>query len=298
MAQAYPSRPIHFVVAFPPGSATDATVRVIANHISKVSGATVVVDNKAGANGFLAAEAVAKAAPDGYTVLATTQTTHAINPAIFRKLPYDAVKDFTPVSPMSRGALLLVAAPGFAANSIAELTAMAKASPGKITYASGNMSSRAGGELYEATAGVKLLHVPYKGAPQALTDVIGGVVDLMWADSFTGSAQLKAGRVKALASTGAERMRSAPHVPTMIEQGMPGFELYAWSALYLPAHAPAALVKQMNDWVKGAIKDNPAFFESGGGSPFHLSPADFSRFQAKEIELWARIVRLAGIEPE
>lgn len=298
LAQTYPGKPIRFVVAFPAGSATDATARVVANHITRVSGVTVVVDNKAGANGFLAAEAVAKSAPDGHTVLITTQTTHAINPSVFRKLPYDPVREFIPVSPISRGAMLLVAAPGFPANNMAELTALAKASPGKITFASGNMSSRAAGELYAAIAGVKLLHVPYKGAPQALTDVAGGQVDLIWADSFIGLTQLKYGRVKALGSTGAERIRTAPGVHTMIEQGLPGFELYAWSAAYFPAGTSSALVLQMSDWIKGAIRSDAAFFESGGGSSFHLSPADFARFQAKEIDLWARIIKAAGVEPE
>ncbi len=297
-AQTYPARPLRFVVAFPAGSATDANARVVAHHITQRTGVAVVVENKAGANGFLAAEAVARSAPDGHTMLVTTQTTHAINPNVFKRLPYDPVKDFAPVAPISRGALLLVAAPGFPANNLAELTALAKATPGKVSFASGNMSSRAGGELYAAMAGVKLLHVPYKGAPQALNDVSAGLVDLMWADAYTGSAQLRSGRVKALGSTGVQRLRTAPGVPTMAEQGMAGFELYAWSAAYFPAHTPAALVQQMNHWILGAIQAEPSFFESGGGSAFHLSPAEFAQFQAKELALWARIVQSAGIEPE
>jgi tripartite-type tricarboxylate transporter receptor subunit TctC len=297
-AQTWPARPIRFVVAFPAGSATDSAARLVGNYVARVSGQAVVVDNRPGANGFIAAEAVAKAAPDGYTVLVTTQSTHAINPAMFRKLPYDPVKDFTPVSPISRGALILVAAPTFRANNLAELTALAKAQPGKVTFASGNMSSRAGGELYAMMAGVKLLHVPYKGVPQALPDLLSGQVDLMWADSYTGISQLKAGRVKALATTGSERMRSAPNVPTTIEQGLPGFELYAWTGVYLPANAPPAIVNQLNEWVRGAIKADPAFFEAGGGASYWLSPAEFSRYQASEIDLWARIVKAAGVEPE
>ena len=298
MAQTYPTKPIRFVVSFPAGSGTDSAARLVANYITKTTGHVIVVDNKPGANGFIAAETVAKAPADGYTVLITTQTTHAINPSMFKKLPYDPVRDFTPVSPITKGALLLVAANGFPAGNVAELTALAKRQPGKITFASGNMSSRAGGELYAMMAGVQLLHVPYKGAPQALTDVVAGQVNLMWADSFIGSGQLKAGRVKALATTGAERMRNAPEVPTMVEQGFPGYELVAWSAAYLPANAPAEIVNRLNGWIQAAVKADPGYFDATGGVPFPLSPADFVKFQAKEIDLWARIVKASGVEPE
>lgn len=298
MAQTYPTKPIRFVVSFPAGSGTDSAARLVANHITKTSGHVIVVDNKPGANGFIAAETVAKAPADGYTVLITTQTTHAINPSMFKKLPYDPVRDFTPVSPITKGALILVAANSFPAGNVAELTALAKKQPGKITFASGNMSSRAGGELYAMMANVQLLHVPYKGAPQALTDVVAGQVNLMWADTFTGSGQLKSGRVKALATTGAERMKNAPEVPTMVEQGYPGYELYAWSAAYLPANAPAEIVNRLNGWIQAAVKADTAYFDAGGGVPFPLSPGDFAKFQAKEIDLWARIVKASGVEPE
>ncbi|MGQ0547688.1 MAG: Bug family tripartite tricarboxylate transporter substrate binding protein [Betaproteobacteria bacterium] len=296
-AQAYPAKPIRFVVAFGPGSATDAVARFVGNHVSKATGQPVVVDNRGGASGFIAAEMVARAPADGYTVLVTTQTTQAANASLFRKLPYDPVKDFAPVSPVSRGALVLVAAKDFPADSVAALVALAKKNPGKYTFASGNASSRAGGDLFRAVAGVDILHVPYKSAPQALTDLVGGQIHLMWADVHTGMGQVRAGRVKPLATTGARRLRTAPDVPTMAEQGVP-YELYAWTGIYLPAGAPAAIVARLNELVAAAIKSDPAYFEASGSEPFPMSPAEFAAFQAREIALWAKIVKLAGIEPE
>jgi len=297
-AQAYPSKPVKLIVAFGPGTATDAVARFVGNHISKSTGQPVIVDNKGGANGFIASEFVAKSAPDGYTLLITTQTTHAANPSLFRKLPYDPVKEFTPVSSIGRGALVLVAAPGFPANNVAELTALAKKQPGKLSFGAGNASARAGGELYRMLGNVDLLHVPYKSAPQAILDLLSGRIDLIWADVYTGMTQVKAGKLKALATTGAARLRTAPGVPTMIEQGVAGYELYAWTGAFLPAKAPVELVRRVNELIVAAIKADPAFFDASGSEAHPLSPEEFARFQAREIALWAKIVKAAGIEPE
>ncbi len=295
---AYPNKPIRFVVAFAAGSATDAAARYVGQQITQMTGQPVIVDNKPGASGFIAVDAVVKAAADGYTVFLTTQTTQAANPSLFKRLPYDPVRDLTPVAPISRAPLLLIAAPKFAADNLAQLTALAKARPGKLTFGAGNSSARAGGELFKMLAGVDLLHVPYKSNPQAITDLIGGQIDLVWADVFTGMTQVRAGNAKALATTGKRRIEAAKDVPTMIEQGLPGYELYAWTGVYLPAKAPPAIVQRLNQLVAAAVQADPKFFAVTGAEQFTASPQEFARFQDAEIALWARIVKTAGIEPE
>ncbi len=300
LAQAtdYPNKPIRFIVAFPAGSATDQAARLTAQQITKATGQGVVIDNRGGANGFIAAEAVAKAPPDGYTVLVTTGTTHAANPALFKKLPYDPVKDFTPITPLSNNAFVLVVAPNFPANSVADLAKLAKANPGKYSFASGNAPSRVGGEMFKMMAGVDLLHVPYKGAPQALTDILGGQVSMMWTDLRTGMPLVQGGKLKALAVTSQKRLALAPTIPTMIEQGYPDYVLANWVGVYLPAKAPADIVGKLNALIHAAVKADQAGHESTGGEVMLLSPADFAKLQASDTAMWARVTKAAGMEPE
>lgn len=297
-AGSYPSKPVRFVVAFPAGSATDQTARLVAQQITKVTGQSVVVDNRGGANGFIAAEAVAKAAPDGYTVLVTTGTTHAANPALFRKLPYDPVKDFTPVTPLSLGGFILVVAPGFAAQNVADLARLAKASPGKYSFASGNGPSRIGGEMFKMMSGADLLHVPYRGAPQALNDLMAGQVSMIWTDTRTGVPLVQAGKLKALAVTSRQRMSTLPQVPTMIEQGYPDYLLINWVGVYLPARATPELVTRLNSLLHAAVKAEMANLIANGGEALISSPEEFARLQASDTAMWARVVKAAGIEPE
>jgi len=300
MAQAtdYPNKPIRFIVAFPAGSATDQAARLTAQQITKATGQGVVIDNRGGANGFIAAEAVAKAPPDGYTVLVTTGTTHAANPALFKKLPYDPVKEFAPVTPLSNNAFVLVVAPSFPANSVADLAKLAKANPGKYSFASGNAPSRVGGEMFKMMAGVDLLHVPYKGAPQALTDILGGQVSMMWTDLRTGMPLVQGGKLKALAVTSQKRLALAPSIPTMIEQGYPDYVLANWVGVYLPAKTPADIVGKLNALVHAAVKADQAGHESTGGEVMLMSPADFAKLQASDTAMWARVTKAAGMEPE
>ena len=218
---AYPAKPLRFIVAFPAGSATDQVARLVAQQMTRAIGHSVVIDNRGGASGFIAAEAAAKAAPDGYTVLITTGTTHAANPALYKKLPYDPVRDFVPVTPLSNNAFVLVVAPSFPANSVADLAKLAKANPGKYSFASGNAPSRIGGEMFKMMAGVDLLHVPYKGAPQAITDLMGGQISMIWSDLRTAMPQVIGGKIRALAVTGKTRLAITPNIPTMIESGYP-----------------------------------------------------------------------------
>lgn len=300
MAQAtdYPNKPIRFIVAFPAGSATDQAARLVAHQMTKATGQSIVIDNRGGANGFIASEAVAKAPTDGYTVLLTTGTTHAANPALFKKLPYDPVKDFAPVTSLSNNAFVLVVPPNFPANSVADLAKLAKASPGKYSFASGNAPSRIGGEMFKMMAGVDLLHVPYKGAPQALTDILGGQVSMMWADLRTGMPMVQSGKMKALAVTGQKRLALAPNIPTMIEQGYPDYLLANWVGVYLPARTPVDIVNKLNALVHAAVKADQAGHESTGGEIQISSPAEFAKLQANDTAMWARVTKAAGMEPE
>ncbi|MGQ3115216.1 MAG: Bug family tripartite tricarboxylate transporter substrate binding protein [Hydrogenophaga sp.] len=297
-AEKYPNKPIRFVVAFAAGSATDTVARFVGAHITKVTGQPVVIENKPGGNGFLAASFVAKAPRDGYTALVTTQTTHAANPALFKRLPYDPVKDFTPIATVSKGATVLLARKDFPANNVRELTELAKKSPGSLTFASSSASARAGGELYKLLAGVDLLHVPYQSPSQIMTDIAGGRVDLTWSDGLNAMTNIRSGKMKALATTGAERMSSTPDIPTFAEQGLTDYQLYAWTAVYLPAQAPEAVARRLNELVREAIVSDPSYFRQSGSEPNPLTLEQFARFQEKEIALWARIVKAAGMEQE
>jgi tripartite-type tricarboxylate transporter receptor subunit TctC len=295
--QTLPAKPIKMIVPFGAGTVTDSAARLVADHITKATGQPVIVDNRAGANGILGADAAAKSTPDGYTVLVGTQTTQAANPSLFKALPYSPAQDFIPVGPISRGALVLVASPSFPANNVTELIALAKKNPGKYTFGHSSSSARAGGELFKMLAHVDLRDVPYKSAPQVLTDMLGGHVDLTWSDGFTALTQVKTGKLKALGTTGATRMPAAG-VPTIAEQGVAGYELYGWTGLWVPAKTPPDVVNRYAEWVQAAVKANTAAFASQGLEPFTMSPKEFASFQAAEIEKWARIVKAAGITPE
>ena len=297
-ASGYPNKPLRFIVSFPAGSATDQAARLVAQQMTKATGQGIVIDNRGGANGFIASEAVAKAPADGYTVLVTTGTTHAANPALFKKLPYDPVRDFAPVTPLSNNAFVLVVAPAFPANSVADLAKLAKANAGKYSFASGNAPSRIGGEMFKMMAGVDLLHVPYKGAPQALTDLMGGQITMMWTDLRTGMPLVQGGKLKALAVTGQKRLGLAPAIPTMIEQGYPDYVLANWVGVYLPAKTPPEIVARLNALVHAAVRADLPGHESTGGEVQLMSPGDFARLQATDTAMWARVTRAAGMEPE
>jgi len=297
-AQNYPNKPVKFVVAFPPGSATDQTARLVATQMTKLTGQPVVVENKAGANGFIACEFVAKANPDGYTVLITTGSTHSANPSLYKNLPYDPVKDFAPVTPLNFNMFILVTAPGFAANSVKEMTDLARANPDRLSFASGNAPSRVGGEMFKMMSGTKLIHVPYKGAPQALTDIMGGQVSVGWSDLKTAVPLVQAGKLKALAVTGRERLAILPQVPTMMEQGFPDYELSNWVGAYLPAKTSPEIVNKLNALMRTSVTVDRASHEAAGGQILLQSPEDFAKLQANDAAMWARVTKAAGMEME
>ena len=297
-ADTYPNRQVRFIVSFPAGSATDQVARLIAPQFTKATGQTVVIDNRGGASGFIACEAVAKAAPDGYTVLFTTGTTHAANPSLFRKLPYDPVKDFAPVTMLSINDFVLVVLPGFPAGNVADLAQLARTNPDKYSFASGNAPSRIGGEMFKMMSGTRLLHVPYRGAPQALGDLLGGQVSMIFSDLRTAMPQVAGGKLKALAVTGKKRLAIAPSIPTMIEQGYPDYDLFNWAGAYLPAKTPPEIVARLNALLHAAVRADQASHESTGGEVRLTTPEEFAKVQAADTAMWARVVKAAGMEPE
>ncbi|GAB7548597.1 Bug family tripartite tricarboxylate transporter substrate binding protein [Cupriavidus sp. CuC1] len=296
----FPDKPIRFVVPFAAGSATDQLARAIGQAITVDAKVTVVVDNKPGANGFIAASDVAKASPDGYTVLISTNTTHAANEHLFKKLPYDPVKDYVPVTALGRGGQIMVVNPQLPVNNVGEFIALAKKEPGKLSFGSGSSSSRIAGELFQQMAHVQLLHVPYKSNPLAVTDLLGNQIQMMITDTATGLPQVKSGKLKALGVSGKTRSPLAPNVPTIDEAGVKGYEMSYWFAAYAPAKTPQPVVDKLNAlMVKAARSDTAAnFYQSTGTEVFTSTPAELAKFQAQESAKWGRIIKAANIQPE
>ncbi len=300
-AQTYPDKPITFVVPFAAGTATDQLARTIANAVTTQIKQPVVIDNKAGASGIIASQQVAKAPADGYTVLISTNTTHAANEHLFKKLPYDPVKDFEPVTALGRGGQFMVVNPSSKAGSVGEFVALAKKEPGKYTFGSGSSSSRIAGELLQQLAGISLLHVPYKSNTLAVTDLLGGQIDMMITDSATGLPQVKAGKLRALGFSGAKRSPLAADLPTIAEAGVKDYEMGYWFAAYLPAKTPPAVIARLNELLVQAAQSDSAkntFYAPTGTEVFTTSPQELGAFQIAEAQKWGRIVKAAGIEAE
>ena len=299
-AQTYPAKPITFIVPFAAGSATDQLARVLGQSITAETKQAVVVDNKAGASGMLAAQAAARSPADGYTVLITTNTTHAANEHLYKKLPYDAVKDFAPIIGLGKGGQVLVVNATSPYKSVADLLAAARKSPGKLTFGSGSSSSRVAGELFQQMSGTDILHVPYKSNPLAITDLLGGQIDMMITDTSTGVPQIKGGKLRALGVSTAKRLAMLPDVPTISEAGVKGYDMGYWFAAYAPANTPPALVQRLNELLASGVKSAAAkaFFETSGGEPFATTPEALAKFQVEETSKWGRVIKAAGIEPE
>jgi len=299
-AQQYPNKPITIVVPFTAGSGTDQQARNMAQALSTEYKVPVIVENKAGASGFIAAQYVAKAAPDGYTMLMTTNTTHAANEHLFKKLPYDPVKDFTPVTLLSKGHMLLLVNPSSPFKSVSDLVTAATKSPGKLNFGSGSSSSRVASELLKQMAGIDVVNVPYKSNPIAITDLLGGQIDFMFADSSTALPQVNSGKLRALAVSGTKRLATVAAVPTVEEAGVKGYDMSYWTAVYLPASAPAAVTKKLNEMLV-KVSGSPAVVASHamtGGERVTSTPDGLAKFQAAESQKWGRVIRAAGIEAE
>lgn len=299
---AYPDRSVRLVVPTSAGSGPDAVARLVAARMATLLGQQVVVDNRAGANGVIASELVARAVPDGYTVLITTGG-HTINPHLYRKLPYDPITSFTPITLLLRsGGLFVVVTPTFGARTVAQLIDMARATPGKIVYASAGVGNptHLGGEMFSLAAGVRLTHVPYKGGGPAITDVIGGQVPLMFASGAVAIPYLKSGRLRALGYTGLKRSEQLPDVPTLDESGLKGFEVNGWYGLYGPARMPSTIVNRLHESTREAVRhpETRQALAQLGMELADLPPADFARFLVEDIARYGRVVKAAGIEPQ
>ena len=300
---AYPSRPIRMIVPFPPGGGTDILGRTVAQALGDALGQSVLIDNRPGANTIIGAELTARATPDGYTLLLAPVTTLAINPGAYAKLPYDAVKDFAPVARLASNYQVISARLNFPANNLAELVNLAKQKPGTITYGStGNGApTHFGGVLLEIMAGIKMIHVPYKGNSQVLADLVGGQVDLHWVGPASVQGLVKAGKVKLLAATSDKRLWNFPDLQTVAEGGYAGYTSGAWYAVVTRAGAPRPVVERLNREINLLLSrpdvkvslEKDGFIIDGGGSP-----ADTVAFIAAEIKKWASLTREAGVRFE
>ncbi len=301
-AEAYPGRPVRLIVPFGAG-APDTVTRVLARELAARLGQPFVVENRAGANGILGAEAVATAAPDGYTLLVTSAS-FVVNPSMYRKLPYDVVKDFAPVTQLTAaGGLLLVVNPAVPARSVQELIALARKPDSRLAFGSPGIGNtlHLPGELLNARAGLKLLHIPYKGAGQALTALLAGDIQLMFITPALSLPHVRDGTLRALAYTGPLRAPFLPAVPTMVEAGVPGFEVDGgWHGVFAPAHTPREVIVKLQGEIQQAIASPPVRerLVALGLEPVGSGSAEFRLFVSAEKQKYAELVRLAGIQPE
>lgn len=293
----YPDKPIRLVVPFLAGGTTDIVARSLAVEMSKSLGQQVVIDNRPGAGGNIGAEIVHKSPPDGYTLLMCTVGTHAINQSLYSKMPFDPAKD-TPVSLAATVPNVLVVPANFPANNVKELIALLKAKPGKYNYASsGNGTSiHLSGELFKSLTGTFITHIPYRGSSQAETDLMAGQVDMMWDNLPAAIANIKAGKLKALAVTTATRTPALPDVPTLAEAGVPGFEASSWFGVTAPPGTPRPIVDKLYQSITKALAtpEVKARLESQGAVPVGSSPDDFAKFIASESAKWAKVVKASG----
>jgi tripartite-type tricarboxylate transporter receptor subunit TctC len=299
-ADNFPSRAITIITPFAAGSVTDATARVIANFLSQKLGQPVIVENKSGAGGMIAAATVARAAPDGYTLLLTTNSTHSAAPALFKTVPYDPIKDFTPIARVGSFPSVIVANPNAPIHSMAELVAYAKAHPGKLSYGHGNSTGEITGETLKHRTQIDIVRVPYRSNPIGITDLIAGQIQLMIPDMNTALPQIKADKMRPLAVLTKERSSLLPNVPTLDETVMPGFDLLAWAGVFGPANMPPDVVDKIAKQIHAAletqtIKDR---FAQSGIEVYWSEPAEFKKFVATELVKWTTMIKEAGIQPE
>jgi len=299
-AQPYPSKPITIVVPFAAGSGTDSITRIIAQYLSVALSQSVVVENKVGASGVLAATYVARAAPDGYTLLMATNSTHSANPHLFKNLGYDPVKDFAPVARLGSYVFMLVVGKDVPVTTLQEFVAYAKANPGKLTYASGNTTGIVAGETFKSKAGVDILHVPYKSTPPAINDVLGGRVSMIVIDMAPGLEHVRAGNFRALAVTTKERSALLPDLPSLAEAGIPGYDVTSYAALFAPAGTPKEIVDKLNAEVRKIIADPEAKKRIAvtGFDAFSGPPESLAAFVQTELVNWGRLIKDAGIEQQ
>ena len=299
-AAQFPSKPIRIVCPFPAGSATDTVSRIIGQAVSQAVGQPVVVDNKAGADGAIAGSEVARAAPDGYTLLMATNSPMSAVPALRKSPPYDPLTDFTPITDIGRYTFFIVVHPSVPAKTVKELIDHAKANPGKVNYATGNTTGIVSTAFFASQAKIEMVHVPYKGEPQALTDLLAGRVQMMFVSSGTSTSLIRDGKLRALATTLPKRTHLLPDLPTIAEAGMPQFKLTSWAALYGPAKMPREIVERLNKEF-GAAMARPEVVEQLQKQAFALSPSTPEQLAAhtrEQLESYRNVLREAGVQPE
>ena len=299
-AQNYPTRPVRLIIPFPPGGSNDVVGRLIAIKLGDRLGKQVVVDNRSGAGGVIGTEAVAKAPPDGYTLLVVSLA-HAVNPWLY-KLNYDPIKDFAPVGLLAKGANVLVVSPSLPVHSVAELIALAKKQPGDLQYASAGIGSfqHLGSELFKLMAGIDMLHVPFKGGGPAMIDVVGGHTKVMFSSMVQTVPQIHSGKLRALGTGGLQRSAVLPEVPTIAEAGVPGYEAVNWWGIAAPKGTPQAIIDKLNTEIL-AVQNAPEVqkqFALEGGEPVPMKPDVFGAYMVSEMNKWEKVVKQGGIKAE
>jgi tripartite-type tricarboxylate transporter receptor subunit TctC len=298
----YPTKPIRYIVPFPPGGGTDILSRLVANKLTERLGWQIVIDNRAGAGGNIGLDAGAKATPDGYTMVMGQTSNLTINPALYGKLPYDSLRDFTPVSVVASSPIALMVAAKAPLKTIGDLIATAKAKPGELTFSTtGNGTvGHLTGELLQRTAGIKLVHVPYKGSAQAFPDLLGGRINVFHASLETAMPQMKAGAIRTLAITSAQRVPAVPDIPTVAESGYPGFETTTWYGILVPKGTPQPIVTRLGAEITKVLEsqDIRERMAANGGATVQPGPAAFDALIRSELVKWSRVIKEAGVRLE
>jgi tripartite-type tricarboxylate transporter receptor subunit TctC len=299
MAQSFPTRPVRMIVPYPAGGGTDIISRTVAQKLGEKWGQQVIVDNRAGANGIIGTDLAAKSKPDGYTLVVVIAT-QAINPALYPKIPYNSETDFAPVSLMAQYPFILTTHPSIPAKSVREFIALAKKRPGELSYASsGNGSGpHLGFELFKSMAGINVVHIPYKGAGPANTELISGQVQAFFNNILAGKPHIQSGRLRVIAATSAKRSQAMPEIPTFAESGVPGFDVTGWYALLAPAGTPASIVNKVQSDTTASLRipDVAARLSSEGAEPVGSSPEVLTKFLQTETQKWAKVVKVANIK--
>ena len=298
--QPYPSNSIRLIVPFPPGGGNDTVARIVGQRLNEKLGQAVIIDNRGGAGGNIGMELAAKAAGNGYTLVIGSFTTLIINPNVYRGLQFDAVRDFTPITQLASSSLVLVVHPTVPAKSVKQLITLAKSRPGELNYGAGSTAGHLAGELFKITAGLNVLHIPYKGNAQALTDLISGQVTLMFGGVLASQPQIKIGRVRALAVTGAKRSPTIKELPTIAEAGLPGFEVDTWYGILAPANTARPLVDRLNRELQQIVQSTEfqqRLFDQGA-APVGGTPEQFSNYIRSEMVKWSKVIKAANVNPE
>lgn len=298
-AAAYPDRPVKLIIGFGPGTAIDTLGRMFAEDFAAATGQPLIIENKPGANSAIAAEAVARAPKDGYTLLLASNTSHAANPALMKRLGYDPVKDFSPIGRVGSIPFVLVTGPTAPFGSVDDLVTYAKANPGKLTYASSNSGSLVAGALLSQSARVEMVHVPYKSSPQALSDVMAGHVSFLFVDPLASMQQVASGKLKAIGVTSRDQIAQLPNVPS-IASALGGNPIVAWYAMFAPAGTPDSVIDQLHSVLTNFLSkpSNAQKLAQLGITPWPSTPAELGKFVQNEAAVWRTIIQRAGIEPE